>query len=133
MRAFFRLEFEIVHELEPNAKMLEIIKDYDYTIRNGKIKHLKDTNLQFIEPIEYLIAYPTTLAIPEYKVNEIANKPFYIKEHKQMKDNNAYLKEAITKQELEKLQEDYFVFFNNKIAKDLTIKNKCFRMYRDRM
>lgn len=31
----------------------------------------------------YLITYPTTLTIYEYKVNEIANKPFYIKEHKQ--------------------------------------------------
>ncbi len=44
------LEFEILKELEPNAEILEIIKDYDFTIKNGKIKHLKATNLQFIEP-----------------------------------------------------------------------------------
>ena len=44
------LEFEILQELEPNAEILEIIKDYDFTIKNGKIKHLKATNLQFIEP-----------------------------------------------------------------------------------
>ncbi len=30
-------------------EILKIIKDYDYTVRNGKIKHLKVTNLQFIE------------------------------------------------------------------------------------
>ena len=30
-----------------------------------------------------MITYPSTLTIYEYKVNEIANKPFYIKEHKQ--------------------------------------------------
>ena len=76
-------EFKIVQELEPNAEILEIIKDYDYTIKNGKIKHLKTTNLQFIEPTEYLITYPSTLTILEYKVNEIANRNFYIKEHKQ--------------------------------------------------
>ena len=32
---------------------------------------------------EYQITYPTTLTILEYKVNEISNKPFYIKEHNQ--------------------------------------------------
>ena len=72
-------EFEILQELEPNAEILEIIKEYEYIVKNGKIKHLKATNLQFIEPTEYLITYPTTLTIYEYKVNEIANKPFYIK------------------------------------------------------
>lgn len=90
------LEFEIVQELEPNAEILEIIKDYDYTIKNGKIKHLKATNLQFIEPIEYLITYPSPLNILEYKVNEIANKPFYIKEHKQ-KYNLKEIKQILIK------------------------------------
>ena len=75
-------EFEIVQELKPNDELLEIIKSYTYTVKNGKIKYLKATNLQFIEPIEYLITYPSTLTILEYKINEIANKPFYIKEHK---------------------------------------------------
>ena len=77
------LEFETLQELEPNAEIIEIIKDYEYTIKNGKVKHLKATNLQFIEPTEYLITYPTTLTILEYKVNEISNKPFFIKEHNQ--------------------------------------------------
>ena len=44
------LEFKILQELEPNAEILDIIKNYDYAIKNGRIKHLKATNLQFIEP-----------------------------------------------------------------------------------
>ena len=69
-------EFEIIQDLEPNNEILEIIISYDYTVKKGRIKHLKATNLQFIEPTEYLITYPTTITIYEYKVNEIANKPF---------------------------------------------------------
>jgi len=65
-------EFEVIQDLKPNDEILEIIKTYEYTVKNGKIKHLKVTNLQFIEPTEYLITYPSTLTILEYKVNEIA-------------------------------------------------------------
>ena len=90
------LEFEILQELEPNAEILEIIKDYEYIVKNGKIKHLKTTNLQFIEPTEYLITYPFTLTILEYKVNEIASKNFYIKEHKQ-KYNLKEIKQILIK------------------------------------
>ena len=89
-------EFEVIQDLKPNAEILEIIKGYNYTAKNGKIKHLKAINLQFIEPTEYLITYPTTLTIFEYKVNEIANKPFYIKEHKQ-KYNLKEIKQILTK------------------------------------
>ena len=77
------LGFETIQSLKPNTEILEVIKDYKYKIKNGKIKNLLRTNLQVIEPTEYLITYPTTLTILEYKVNEISNKPFYIKEHKQ--------------------------------------------------
>ena len=77
------LEFDLIEELNPNAELLEIIKSYTYTIKKGTIKHLLYTNLQVIEPIEYLITYPTTLTILEYKINEISNKPFFIKEHNQ--------------------------------------------------
>ena len=77
------LEFKMIQELKPNEELLEIIKNYNYTIKNGKITHLMATNLQFIEPTEYLITYPITLTILEYKVNEISSKPFYIKEHQQ--------------------------------------------------
>ena len=90
------LEFEILQELEPNAEILEIIKDYEYRVKSGKIKHLKATNLQFVEPIEYLIKYPSTLTILEYKVNEIANKNFYIKEHNQ-KYNIKEIKQILVK------------------------------------
>ena len=89
-------EFEIIQELKPNNEILEIIKGYNYTVKNGKIKHLKATNLQFIEPTEYLITNPITLTIYEYKVNEIANKPFYIKEHKQ-KYNLKEIKQILIK------------------------------------
>ena len=77
------LEFKIIQELKPNKELLKIIKNYNYTIKNGKIKHLIATNLQFIEPVEYLITYPITLTILEYKINEISSKPFYIKENQQ--------------------------------------------------
>ena len=90
------LQFEILKELEPNAEILEIIKDYEYIVKNGRIKHLKATNLQFIEPTEYLITFPYTLTILEYKVNEIANKNFYIKEHNQ-KYNLKEIKQILIK------------------------------------
>ena len=89
-------EFKIIEELEPNAEIVEIIKEYTYTIKNGKVKHLLKTNLQFIEPTEYKITYPTTLTILEYKVNEISNKPFYIKEHNE-KYNLKEIKQILIK------------------------------------
>ena len=89
-------EFEIVQKLEVNDEILEIIKNYEYTVKNGNVKHLKATNLQFIEPTEYLITYTSTLTIYEYKVNEIANKNFYIKEHKQ-KHNLKEIKQILIK------------------------------------
>lgn len=89
-------EFEIMQELKPNDDILEIIKCYDYIVKNGKIKHLKATNLQFIKPTQYLITYPTTLTIYEYKVNEISNKPFYIKEYAQ-KYNLKEIKQILIK------------------------------------
>ena len=77
------LEFKITQELKPNTKLLELFKNFTYKTKKGKVKVLVNTNLQFIEPTEYLITYPITLTILEYKVNEISNKPFYIKEHKE--------------------------------------------------
>ena len=77
------LEFKTMETLKPNIEILEVIKNYTYKVKKGTVKHLLHTNLQVVEPTEYLITYPTTLTILEYKVNEISNKPFYIKEHKQ--------------------------------------------------
>ena len=74
------LEFKIIEELKPNAEVLNIIKDFNYKVIKGKVKTILHTNLQIISPTKYLITYPTTLTILEYKVNEINNKPFYIKE-----------------------------------------------------
>ena len=75
------LEFKTIEELKPNDEILNIIKDFKYKVNKGKIKTILHTNLQIIKPTEYLITYPTTLTILEYKINEINNKPFYIKEH----------------------------------------------------
>ena len=77
------LEFKTIEEHKPNPKLLELIKGLTYKIKKGKVKVLLNTNLQFIEPTKYLITYPITLTILEYKVNEISNKPVYIKEHKE--------------------------------------------------
>ena len=77
------LKFKITQELKPNSNLLELIKDFTYKTKKGKVKVLLNTNLQFIEPTEYLITYPITITIFEYKVNEISNKPFYIKECKE--------------------------------------------------
>ena len=57
------LEFKIIQELKPSTEILEIIKSYTYITKNGKVKHLLKTNLQFIEPTEYIITYPTTLTM----------------------------------------------------------------------
>ena len=89
-------EFEVIQELKSNNEILEIIKNYDYTIKNGRIKHLIATNLQFIEPTEYLITYPITLTIFEYKVNEVVSKNFYIKEQNQ-KYNLKEIKQILIK------------------------------------
>ncbi len=35
-------EFEVIQDLKPNDEILEIIKDYEYTVKNGNIKHLKN-------------------------------------------------------------------------------------------
>ena len=77
------LEFKVIENLKPNKDLTDILKDFKYTVKLGQIKPILHTNLQVIIPTEYKIIYPTTLTILEYKVNEISNKPFYIKEHNQ--------------------------------------------------
>ena len=77
------LKFKVIEELKPNTEILELMVNYNFIIKKGQIKHLTNTNLKFIKPTEYIINSPTTLTIYEYKVNEISNKPFYIKEHNQ--------------------------------------------------
>ena len=75
------LEFKVIENLKPNSTIIDIIKCYDFKTRNGKVKILENTNLKFIEPTEYLILSPKKIAIYEYKINEISNKQFYVKEH----------------------------------------------------
>ena len=76
-------EFITIKTIKPNEEILNIIKNYKHKIIKGKIKALSNTNLQFVSPVQYIITHPTVLTILEYKVNEISNKPFYIKEYKQ--------------------------------------------------
>ncbi len=90
------LKFKVIEELKPNTEILKLLENYTYTIKKGKIKHLTNTNLKFIKPTEYVIKSPTTLTIHEYKVNEISNKPFYIKELNQ-KYNLNEIKEILVK------------------------------------
>ena len=89
------LEFKAIQKLKPNEEILDIIKNYKYKIINGKIKTLLNTNLQFIEPTKYIITYPTTLTILQYKINEISNKPFYIQEQNE-KYNLKEIKQILT-------------------------------------
>ena len=76
-------EFKVIENLKPNKDLMDILKDFKYKVKLGKIKTIIHTNLKVITPTEYQITYPATLTILEYKVNEISNKPFYIKEHNQ--------------------------------------------------
>ena len=76
-------EFKVIENLKPNKDLNDILKDFKYKVRLGQIKTIIHTNLKVITPTEYQITYPTILTILEYKVNEISNKPFYIKEHNQ--------------------------------------------------
>ena len=90
------LEFKVIENLKPNKDLTDILKNFKYTVKLGQIKTILHTNLQVIIPTEYKITYSTTLTILEYKVNEIRNKPFYIKEHNE-KYNLKEIKQIIIK------------------------------------
>ena len=77
------LKFKVIENLKPNKDLTDILKEFKYKVKLGQIKTIIHTNLKVITPTEYQITYPTTLTILEYKVNEISNKQFYIKEHNQ--------------------------------------------------
>ena len=77
------LEFKVIENLKPDKGLTDILKNFKYTVKLGQIKTILHNNLQVVIPTEYKITYPTTLTILEYKVNEISNKSFYIKEHNQ--------------------------------------------------
>lgn len=88
-------EFKVIENLKPNKSLTDILKEFKYKVILGQIKTILHTNLQIVMPTEYKITYPTTLTILEYKVNEISNKPFYIKEHNQkynIKESTQFLK-----------------------------------------
>ena len=76
-------EFKVIENLKPNKDLTGILKESKYKIKLGQIKTILHTNLQVVIPTEYQVTYPTIFTILEYKVNEISNKSFYIKEHNQ--------------------------------------------------
>ena len=90
------IEFNTIEELKPHPEIIELIKHSNYKTKKGKVKHLLKTNLQFIEPTQYIIKSPINLTILEYKVNEISNKHFYIKEHNE-KYNLKEIKQILSK------------------------------------
>ena len=45
------LEFKVIEEIKPNTEILEIIKQCIFSIKNGKVKYLLKTNLQFINQL----------------------------------------------------------------------------------
>ena len=90
------LEFKVIENLKPNKDLTETLKEFKYKVKLGQIKTILHTNLQVIIPTEYKITYPTTLTILEYKINEISNKNFYIKEHSQ-KYNLKEIKQILKK------------------------------------
>ena len=45
------LEFKTIQTLKPNTEILEVIKDYKYKIKNGKVKNLLHTNLLEIKKL----------------------------------------------------------------------------------
>ena len=87
---------KVIKELKLNTEIIEIIKSYTYITKNGKVKHLLKTNLKFIESTEYIITYPITLTLLEYKVNKISKNLFYIKVHNE-KYNLKEIKQILIK------------------------------------
>ena len=90
------LKFELIEELKPHPEIIKLLKDYQYEVKNGVSKAILKTNLEAIKPITYQITHPINLTILEYRVNEISNKPFYVKEHKE-KHNLKEIKSLLAK------------------------------------
>ena len=89
----FEMSIEVI---KPNKEILELLKCTKFKVKNGMIKTLNNTNLKFVSPIESIIISPIHIAIYEYKVNEISNRNFYIKEYKQ-KYNLKEIKQILEK------------------------------------
>ena len=90
------LKFRVKENIKPNKEIIELLNGFDYKIKNGQIRVIDNTNIQAIKPVEYIITYPKKLTIFEYKVNEINNKNFYIKEHNE-KYNLSEIKKNLKK------------------------------------
>ena len=73
------LEFNTIEELKPHPEILELIKDFNYKTKKGKIKHLLKTNLQFIEPTQYIINPLFILLYLNIKLMKLVINPFISK------------------------------------------------------
>ena len=89
------LEYNIIENFKPNKEIVKLLENYKYKIKLGNIKHITKTNIQVVNPTEYLITSPIKLTVFEYKITEINNKNFYIKEYRK-KYNLKDLKEILT-------------------------------------
>ena len=76
------LEVKIIENFKPNKEIVKLLENYKYKIKIGNLKHITKTNIQVVNPTEYIITSPIKLTIFEYKIIETSNKNFYIKEHK---------------------------------------------------
>ena len=75
------LEFKIIESLNHKLEILKLLKNSTY---KTKIRHIKIINLtssKVVKPIKYITTKHINLTIYEYKLNEISNKNYYIKEH----------------------------------------------------
>lgn len=76
------LEFKIIEESKPNKEIIKLLENYKFKIKLGNIKHILNTNIQLVNPTEYIITSPIKLTIFEYKITEVNNKNLYIKEYR---------------------------------------------------
>ena len=75
------LDFKIIEEVMPNKEVINALNNSLFRVVPGKLKQLLNTNLTYVVPTMYIVVSPVTLTILEYKVSEISNKNFYIKEY----------------------------------------------------
>jgi hypothetical protein len=77
------LDLTLEERINPTKEILDLLEKTDYRVINGAIKTLEGTNVKFVMPVQYIISKPKELTILEYRVTEIANKPFVIEQENQ--------------------------------------------------
>ena len=92
-------------------EIIETVRNHAFTIVSAETGSGKSTQIP-----QYLANYYSQIVVTEPRI--ISSKDYVEYLYEILRNNNVgfIYKEAITKQELEKLQEDYFVFSNTKIS-----------------